>query len=220
MSVSAVGSSSRERMLDAQARRRPRSPRPQCRGRDGAARSRSAARERIRPACGAPRSGSLPRPDGSRRRRSRAGRASSPSACSSFAGSAGGAGTSSLRLPVVTARCGCRARENARHRSRDCARHTSNCFQQRRDGVADAAPARKRTRRHPPVDQHHRQPPRRARQDQVRPQIGFDEQRQRRLPVIEEARDIARRVVGHILMDDVGAESALRRSPPRSPCRT
>ena len=90
--------------------------------------------------------------------------------------------------------------------------------EQRRDGAGDPAPARKRAMRHPPVDQHHRQPPRRARQDQVRPQIGFDEQRQRRPPVIEEARDVARRIVGHILMDDVGRETAWRRSPPRSPC--
>ena len=61
--------------------------------------------------------------------------------------------------------------------------------------------------RHPPVDQHHRHTARRAGQDQVRPQIGFDEQRQRRLPVIEEAGDITRRVVRHILMDNVGRKT-------------
>ena len=76
--------------------------------------------------------------------------------------------------------------------------------EQRLDGSRNPAPARERAMRHPAVDQNHRQPARRAGQDQVGPQIGLDEQRQRRLPVIEKARDIARRIVGHILMDDVG----------------
>ena len=78
--------------------------------------------------------------------------------------------------------------------------------EQRRDRAGDPAPARKRAMRHPAVDQHHRQPPRRARQDQIGPQIGLDEQRQRRPPVIEKARHIARRIVRHILMDDVGGK--------------
>ena len=78
--------------------------------------------------------------------------------------------------------------------------------QQRRDRAADAAPARKRAMRHPAVDQHHRQPPRRARQDEIGPQVGLDEQRQTRPPVIEKARDIARRIVGHVLMDDIGGK--------------
>ena len=106
---------------------------------------------------------------------------------SSLSGSAGGAGTSSLRLPVVTTL----RQPSAAKRSAsvcDCARQMSNLSEQRRDRAVHAAPARERTLRHPPVDQDHRQPPRRARQDQVRPQIGFDEQRQRRPPVIEEAR--------------------------------
>ena len=77
---------------------------------------------------------------------------------------------------------------------------------QRRDRAADPAPARKRAMRHPAVDQHHRQAPRRARQDQIGPQIGFDEQRQRWPPVIEKARDIARRIVRHVLVDDVGGK--------------
>ncbi len=74
---------------------------------------------------------------------------------------------------------------------------------QRGDRGGNPAPARERAMRHPAVDQDHRQPPRRARQDQVGPQIGFDEQRQRRPPVIEKARDIARGIVRHILMDDI-----------------
>ena len=77
---------------------------------------------------------------------------------------------------------------------------------QRRDGPLDPLPARKRALRHPSVDQHHRQPPRGARQDQVRPQIGFDEQRQRGPPVIEKPRDVTRRIIRHILMDDVSGE--------------
>ena len=76
-------------------------------------------------------------------------------------------------------------------------------FEQRRDRPLHPLPARKRALRHPAVNQHHRQPPRGARQDQVRPQVGFDEQRQRGPPVIEKPRDVARRVVRHILMDDV-----------------
>ena len=78
--------------------------------------------------------------------------------------------------------------------------------EQRRDGPCDPAPARKRALRHPSVDQHHRQPPRGARQDQVRPQVRLDEQRQRGSPMIEKPRDVAGRVVGHILMDDVRGE--------------
>ncbi len=91
--------------------------------------------------------------------------------------------------------------------------------EQRRDRAGDAAPARKRALRHPAVDQHHRQPPRRARQDQVRPQIGLDEQRQRGPPVIEKPRDVTRRVIRHVLMDDVGGkplgDDRRRRHRPR-----
>ena len=77
---------------------------------------------------------------------------------------------------------------------------------QHRDGSRKALPAWKRALRHPAVDHHHRQPPRGTRQDQVRPQVRFDEHRQRGPPVIEESRDVARRIVRHILMDDVGGE--------------
>jgi len=75
------------------------------------------------------------------------------------------------------------------------------------DGVGEPAPARERALRHPPVDQHHRQPPGGARQDQVRPQIRFDEQRQRRSPVIEETPDITRRIIRHVLVDHIGRET-------------
>lgn len=78
--------------------------------------------------------------------------------------------------------------------------------EQRSDGLRRALPARKRARRHPAVDQHHRQTPRRRRQDQIRPQIGFDEQRQARPPVIEKPSNEFRRVVRNVLMDDIGRE--------------
>ena len=78
--------------------------------------------------------------------------------------------------------------------------------EQRRDGRGQPAPARKRTMRHPAVDQDHRQPPRRARQNEVGPQIGLDEQRQARPPVIEKARHITRGIVGNVLVDDIGGK--------------
>ena len=124
---------------------------------------------------------------------------------SSLAGSAGGAGTSSFRFPVVTT---LRLPSAAKRSASTCRLGEADLelAEQCRDRAAHPAPARKRALRHPAVDQHHRQPPRRARQDQIGPQIGFDEQRQRRPPVIEKARDIARRIVRHILMDDVGGK--------------
>ncbi len=79
--------------------------------------------------------------------------------------------------------------------------------EQRRDGRRGALPARERARRHPAIDHHHRQTPRGAGQDQVGPQVGFDEQRETRLPVIEEARDIARRIERNELVDDVGRKA-------------
>ena len=124
---------------------------------------------------------------------------------SSLAASAGGAGTSSFRLPVVTTLRLPSAENRSASRFRLRQAHLEPA-EQRRDGAGDPAPARKRALRHPAVDQHHRQAARRARQDQIRPQIGLDEQCQRRPPVIEEPRDIARRVVRDILMDDVGGK--------------
>ena len=72
-----------------------------------------------------------------------------------------------------------------------------------RNRAAHPPPARKRTMRHPPVDQRHRQTSGRARKNEIRPQVGFDEQRQARPPVIEKTRDIARRIVRDVLMNDV-----------------
>ncbi|CEG09353.1 hypothetical protein BN961_02778 [Afipia felis] len=85
--------------------------------------------------------------------------------------------------------------------------------QQRRDGAARPAPARKRTRRHAPVDQDERHPPVGSRQQQVRPEIGFNEQRKTRLPVIEKALDESRDIEGNELMNDI------RRKTPRDDLR-
>ena len=46
-----------------------------------------------------------------------------------------------------------------------------------------------------------------ARHDQVRPQVGFGEQREVRLPVLDEARRIARRVERDELVDHVGRQA-------------
>ena len=122
---------------------------------------------------------------------------------SSLAWSAGGAGTSSFRLPVVTT-LGLPSVENLSASVSDCARQSSN-----RPSSAEMVPETRRQRGNErgdirPLISTIGTPPRRARQDQIRPQVGFDEQRQRRTPMIEKPRDIARRVVGDILMDDVG----------------
>ena len=125
---------------------------------------------------------------------------------SSFAGSAGGAGHVELEIAggddVAAAERGEAFGIGLRLREANV-----EARQQRRDGAVHPPPARERARRHPPVDQHHRHPAHSARQDQVRPQVGFDEQRQRRLPMVEEARDIARGIIRHVLMDDVGRKT-------------
>ena len=74
--------------------------------------------------------------------------------------------------------------------------------QQRRDHAGRVAPAIEGALRHAAVDQDQRDVPLRAHQDQVRPEIGFGEQAEVGLPMIEEARDEARRIERHELMDD------------------
>ena len=91
--------------------------------------------------------------------------------------------------------------------------------QQRRDHAGRVAPAIVGALRHAAVDQDQRNVPLRAHQDQVRPQIGFGEQAEVGLPVIEEARDEARRIERNVLMDDAAAAAIGRRAWPRSPCR-
>jgi len=59
-------------------------------------------------------------------------------------------------------------------------------FEQRRDGAAQLLPARERALRHAAVDDHHRDPPRRAGQHEVGPQVRLDEQREPGPPVIED----------------------------------
>ena len=120
-------------------------------------------------------------------------------------GSAGGAGTSSLRLPVVTTR-GAPSSRSARRRRRLRARQRSKRSQQRADRARHTPPAPERALRQPAVDQDQRDAALGARHDQVRPQIGFDEQREVGLPVVEEARDEARRVERHELMDHAGRQ--------------
>jgi len=79
--------------------------------------------------------------------------------------------------------------------------------EQRRHRRRRRAPALKRALRHPPVDDDHRDAPLGSREDEVGPEIGFDEQREARLPVIEEARHEARRVVGDELVNDIGRKA-------------
>ena len=74
--------------------------------------------------------------------------------------------------------------------------------QQCRDHAGGVAPAVVRALRHPPVDQDHRDVALRAGQDQVRPQIGFSEQSEVRLPVVEKALHEARHIERDVLMDD------------------
>ena len=91
--------------------------------------------------------------------------------------------------------------------------------EQRRHRRRRRAPALERALRHPPVDDDHRNAALGSGEDEIGPEIGFHEQREARLPVIEEARHEARRVVGDELVNDVGRKAPARRSQPRSPCR-
>ena len=124
-------------------------------------------------------------------------RPSAPAACP---GSAGGAGTSSLRLPVVTiarrAEPGVARGIVGRLREAEI-----EAAKQRPDRARREPPAPERALRHPAVDQDQRNVARRRRHDQVRPQIGFHEQREIGPPVIEKARDEPRQVDRHELMD-------------------
>ena len=87
--------------------------------------------------------------------------------------------------------------------------------EQRADRARQMPPALERALRHAAVDQDQRHAALGARHDQVRPQIGFDEQRQVGLPVVEEARDEARRVERHELMDDARRQPLLGQFAPR-----
>ena len=73
--------------------------------------------------------------------------------------------------------------------------------QERRDHARRVAPAIVRALRHPAVDHDERDVALRAHQDQVRPQVGFGEQREIGLPMVEEARHEARRIERHVLVD-------------------
>ena len=74
--------------------------------------------------------------------------------------------------------------------------------QQVDDRVRQIAPAPERALRQPAIDQDHRHAAPRRLDHHVRPQIGFHEQREIGLPMIEEAAHEARHVERHELMDD------------------
>ena len=127
-------------------------------------------------------------------------------ACPACAASPGGACTSSFRLPVTTT---LRAPSTLKRSASvsDCARQVSKRpskapmvaenFCQRGNERCDirALISTIGSRRL------------RGRDDQVGPEVALDEQRQARLPVIEKARHEARRIVGNVLMDDIGRET-------------
>jgi hypothetical protein len=73
--------------------------------------------------------------------------------------------------------------------------------QQRADRAGHAPPTLERALGEAPVDEHQRNAALGAGDDQVRPEIRLDEQREIWLPMIEEAVDEARRVKNHELVD-------------------
>ncbi len=81
--------------------------------------------------------------------------------------------------------------------------------QQRGDRGGNAPPAIERALRHAAVDQDQRNAALGAGHDQVRPQIGLDEQREIGPPMVEEALDEARRVENHELVDHALGQALL-----------
>ena len=82
--------------------------------------------------------------------------------------------------------------------------------QQRRDHAGRVAPAIEGALGYAAVDQDQRNAPLRAHQDEVRPEVGFGEQAEVGLPVVEEARGKARRIERNVLMDDAGRQPLAR----------
>ena len=74
--------------------------------------------------------------------------------------------------------------------------------EQRRDGRRRVSPAVERLRGEPGIDEDQRDAAAGALDDQIRPKVGFGEQRQIGPPMLEEADDELRRVDGNKLMDD------------------
>ena len=122
--------------------------------------------------------------------------------------SAGGGGMSSLRLPVLLT-CGAPSVAKRCASALDCARQRSKRCSSARYRVRQKAPAAERALRHPAVDQDHRDRAVAARQDQIGPQIGFDEQCKVGPPMIEEAADKSRRVERKKLMQCAGGQALL-----------
>ena len=81
--------------------------------------------------------------------------------------------------------------------------------QQRGNRGRREPPAIERALRQPAIDEDQRNAALRAHHDQVRPQIGFGEQREVGLPMIEEARDEPRRIERHELVDDARRQPLL-----------
>ena len=79
--------------------------------------------------------------------------------------------------------------------------------EQRGDRAGHAAPARERARRHPSIDHDHRHPPGGAGEDQIGPEVGFDEQPERWAPMIQKPLHKTWRVIGDVLMDHIRRET-------------
>ena len=98
-----------------------------------------------------------------------------------------------LEIAGADVRAARRVARNAPHR-RPTAQAQIETRQQRRDHARHQPPAAERTLRQAAVDHDHRNFALGARQDEIGPQIGFDEQRQVGPPMVEEAPHEARRV--------------------------
>ena len=124
-------------------------------------------------------------------------------------------GASNLRLPATPTR-GAPSRTSrsasawlwARQRAKRSSSARATCGQPR--------PAPERALRHAAVDQDERDAAPIELHDGVRPDLGFGDERDVRLPVVEEAADIARHVERHELVHGAGRQAAgdeLGRSP-------
>ena len=85
--------------------------------------------------------------------------------------------------------------------------HQIEAVQQVADRARQQLPAAERALRQPRIDQRHRHAARGGLDQRVRPQFGFDEQRELWPPVLEKARGKTRHVERHELMDDAGGQA-------------
>ena len=82
-------------------------------------------------------------------------------------------------------------------------------LQQIDDRIRQIAPALQRALRQPAIDQDHRHAALGGFDHQIRPQIGFHEQRQIRPPMVEKTAHVARHIERHELMDDAARQPVL-----------